>query len=104
MEAEEACMAYGGHLASLADEDENIFFGSVIDVQQCYNIGEISLQYCSPTVDDRQYSRSVANGTNVWLGGFSRKPNEWAWTDDSEWSYDEWKVRYRSRYQIGLII
>jgi len=62
VEAEQACMAYGGHLASLADEDENIFFGS------------------------------VANGTNVWLGGFSRRPNEWAWTDDSEWSYDEWKA------------
>jgi len=62
VEAEEACLAYGGHLASLADEDENIFFGT------------------------------VADGTNVWLGGFSRKPNEWAWTDDSEWIYDEWKT------------
>ena len=29
VEAEQACMAYGGHLASLADEDENIFFGLV---------------------------------------------------------------------------
>ena len=38
----------------------------------------------------------MADGTNVWLGGFSRKPNEWAWTDDSEWIYDEWKVGLES--------
>merc|ERR1712223_452598 len=62
VEAEQACLDYGGHLASLADEDENIFFGA------------------------------VADGTNVWLGGFSRKPNEWAWTDDSDWIYDKWKA------------
>ena len=66
------------------------FNNVVIFLQYCRNIIPILLP---KYVDDRQYFRSVANGTNVWLGGFSRKPNEWAWTDDSEWVYDEWKVR-----------
>ena len=43
VEAEQACLAYGGHLASLADEDENIFFGSVASC--CLNIFAISLRY-----------------------------------------------------------
>ena len=53
-----------------------------------FNNVVILLQYCRNTiaillpsyVDDLQYSWSVANSTNVWLGGFSGKPNEWAWT------------------------
>jgi len=62
-EAEEACMSYGGHLASLADDDENLFLGL-----------------------------DVADGNNVWLGGFSRTVDEWAWTDDTDWDYDQWKA------------
>merc|ERR1712130_19019 len=63
IEGEKSCMIYGGHLASLGSKDENQFLGS-----------------------------SVANGNDVWLGGFSRTIEEWAWTDDMEWSYDEWKA------------
>ena len=56
-------MSYGGHLASLANEDENTFLGF-----------------------------NVADGTNVWLGGFSRTIDDWSWTDDTEWTYNNWKV------------
>ena len=57
-------MSYGGHLTSLLSDDENIFLGL-----------------------------NVVDGNDVWLGGFSRTIDDWAWTDDTEWSYAEWKVR-----------
>ena len=63
-------MSYGGHLASLADDDENLFLGL-----------------------------EVADGNNVWLGGFSRTVDEWAWTDDTDWDYDQWKVSSRVSHQ-----
>merc|ERR1711971_382592 len=63
IEAEQSCMSYGGHLASLLSDDENIFLGL-----------------------------NVVDGNDVWLGGFSRTIDDWAWSDDTEWSYAQWKT------------
>ena len=64
VEAESTCVSYGGHLASINSDDDSIFLGS-----------------------------SVAAGNDVWIGAFSRKIDEWVWSDDTEWGYEQWKVR-----------
>ena len=68
VEAESTCVSYGGHLASINSDDDSIFLGS-----------------------------SVAAGNDVWIGAFSRKIDEWVWSDDTEWGYEQWKVRIEKK-------
>ena len=70
VEAESTCVSYGGHLASINSDDDSIFLGS-----------------------------SVAAGNDVWIGAFSRKIDEWVWSDDTEWGYEQWKVRIEKKLQ-----
>ena len=75
VEAESTCVSYGGHLASINSDDDSIFLGS-----------------------------SVAAGNDVWIGAFSRKIDEWVWSDDTEWGYEQWKVRIEKNDSMYYIL
>ncbi|KAI4875418.1 hypothetical protein NFI96_032940, partial [Prochilodus magdalenae] len=66
-EAEEDCMQYEAHLASVHDGNENRFIKLLIKSQTGQN---------SPT----------------WIGGYNSPavPSRWYWTDDSPFDYSQW--------------
>jgi len=78
-DAQDQCEAHGGHLVTIASEEENAFVYGLVS-------GDASFWY----VD------ALNNGLGPWLGGYqpagSAEPDGgWRWVTDEPFDYDNWE-------------